>query len=304
MARRNNLNAVNNRNEEEVQRIIATSRPSAQTLDADRPTATVDTEEKKGKKSLREKIAGLKPFQKVLAIGLPIVLVAGLTVGSFFLLGQKTTTHHITVPDNPPPIIQPLPDDTLIEVGAPLTDEQKTVYAEKILEGSQVAGNYDPTTVKLEGTKVVENGDNDYLKAYISLTTNEGKDIMYAVGLEGITDESEIENATIRTIGRKKDITVYENISNHVADASELEGVKEFFKEDAGLDGVDKVYVDIDKGPKAGLYLASVDYLAISGDVLKTNTIEREGQKYNLTKAELLKEIAGLNKTAEEELTK
>jgi len=309
MARRTNSNAVTERGEreEEVQGVIARNLPNATSIDTDRPTATVDTEEKKEKKGILKKIADLSPVKKVLAIGLPILLTAGIVLGSVFAFGGDKQPNNGTI-DPPPPIVTPVDpspsDEPSIVVGAPLTEDQKTAYAEKILEGSQVAGNYDPTTVKLEGTKLIENGDDDYLKAYISLTTNEGKDIMYAVGLDGITDESEIENATIRTNGKKKDITVYENISNHVTDATELESVKEFFKGDAGLDGIDKVYVDINKGSTAGLYSASIDYLAISGDALKTNTIEREGQKYNLTKAELLKEIAGLNKTADQELTK
>ena len=170
-----------------------------------------------------------------------------------------------------------------------LTQEEQATIAAGIYTDLRDGINFDATTLAIEGTKLVAEGESNYLQAYISIMEGDSK-VMYVVGYEGIDKAEDIANADIRMVkaGTVADIQKYISIEEYVEDGAKMDEAKNFFGTSASIDAADDVFVKITKTNKKGNFVSTVDYIAMNQDAINLGTIVKEGKQYNVSYAELI----------------
>lgn len=265
--------------------------------------------------------------KKIVAITATVALAAGLFFGGMGvqkLINDKN--------DTPTDIIVETPGDTMPDPVPPtptpggevkgdvdttnviLTEDAQMAIASRIYTDLRADIERDITTLNVEGTKLVQDGDTSFLQAYISITErkdDEQQEVLYVVGYQDIDDVKDIPNAEIRNVkaGTVADIQKYISIDAYV-DEEKLDEVKDFIEERDAIEGVDELYVRVTSSNRKGNFTSTIDYVAsLATGEISLGTIANEGQKYNVSYSELFDVVMNLNevsaeKTNDEGMTK
>ena len=272
------------------------------------------TEQKKSKGILK----------KVLLIGACAIVVVGIGLGSFFggrayQKGQDEPVKEGIIIDDPTvgPIEKPTPTpggevqggvnvDPVI-----LTEDSQMMIASKIYTDLRASIDHDITSLVVEGSRMVQEGDEAYLQAYISVLEGEGeeqKEVLYVVGYADIADVKDIASAQVRKVkaGTVADIQKYISIESYIDSEEKLAKAKEYIEGRDSITGIEDLYVRISESNKKGKYSATIDYVAaLASNELSLGSMKKEGSEFKGTYTELLEKAMGLNEvTKEAEITR
>ena len=259
----------------------------------ERPTKTVDTQE--GKQ--------ISPIIKWGARGVILVLCLAVVAVATISISKKSCGQKCQTNDGPV-VTNPLPGGNSggNENRAELTAEQQTVIGEKIYSGSRKDFKYDPASIKVLSSKVVDNGSDKYLKACIGVV-EEGKQVMYAIGFDGITNEADIPTAEIRNkFLTAKDIVKYTHVKEYLKNTEEQDQANQFFQ--TGMTNPD-IYVRVSKTDNSKGFKATMDYVAFEGGLVVEHSVSETNRKYDVdTEEALVLKMIGIERVADQELTK
>ncbi len=277
-----NLNTNDIKNEKKVENLIAEQRPTATVSSEDRPTAETTTKKKMAK------------WKKIVICVAAVAVVASAALGIGFAAkscAQKTPEGpEVEGPTEPGPIepgpTEPGPTDPTPggnEVGSTLTDDEKVVVANKLLSIRPNAA-IDETTVKVEAT-IVENGN---AVAYVS-ALEDGQKVLYRMTYD-CADTKDIPTAEVKNkFGNAKDVEQYKHVSAYVEGDEKVAAVNTFVLGQKGKT-VNDTYVIPTVNQRNGETKATIKYVALGTEVV-SGKVEKQGQEFNLTGAELVESV-------------
>jgi len=269
----------------------------------------------------KEKKRGV--LKKVLIVSAATVAAAGIFLGGYFLGDNNhkdadvITPPGIEIVDPTPqePEVQKPTTEGEVQGGIPGTDvvlmeESQALIASKIYTDLRADVEHDVSSIDILGTKLVTEGDETYLKAYISVLEGEEdarEKAMYVIGYLDIEDVKDIPEAEVRKVkaGTVADIQKYVSIENYIKNEADATEVKDFFESKDSVKDVEDLYVRVTNTNKRGNFVSTIDYVTTlaTGD-LTTGQIVKEGTKYNVSEADLFDLVMNEEKTVEPELTK
>ena len=270
------------------------------------------TEQKKSKGVLK----------KVLLISAVAAVVIGIGLGSFFggrayQKGQDEPVGIIIEDPTVGPIEKPTPtpdgeDGDIIDIDPIiLPEDSQMMIASKIYTDLRASIDHDITSLVVEGSRMVQEGDEAYLQAYISILEGEGeeqKEVLYVVGYADIADVKDIASAQVRKVkaGTVADIQKYISIESYIDSEEKLAKAKEYIEGRDSITGIEDLYVRISESNKKGKYSATIDYVAaLASNELSLGSMKKEGNEFKGSYTELLEKAMGLNEvTKEVEMTR
>lgn len=267
----------------------------------------------------QEKKKGI--MKKVLIVSAVAALTTGIFLGGFFggkayqaNQTEKVQDEIVTVVPTP----EVKPEEKPVVPGGEvkgdintsdvvLMEDSQMLIASKIYTDLRADVPHDITSIDIVGTKIVTEGAETYLQAYISVLEGEEgsqEKAMYVVGYSDIQEVEDIPDAEVRKIkaGTVADIQKYVSIEKYLEDDAKVEDTKEFFENKDSINGIEDLYVRVSNTNRKGNFVSTMDYIAdlSSGDI-SIGTIINKGAQYNVSNEKLLDMIVSGEKTAEPE---
>ncbi len=259
-------------------------------------------------------------LKKVLGISAATIVAVGIFVGGYFIGNNQKDAGVITPPETE--IVNPLPEEPETQKPTPggevqggipgtevvLMEESQMLIASKIYTDLRADVEHDVTTIDILGTKLVTEGEETYLKAYISILEGEEgakEKALYVIGYSDIEDVKDIPDAEVRKIkaGTVADIQKYVSIEKYIENETDVDKIKTYFENKDGVNDIEDLYVRVTNTNKKGNFVSTIDYVTnLSTGDLTAGQIVNEGTKYKVSQAELFDLVVNGEKTAETEL--
>ena len=205
-------------------------------------------------------------LKKVVLVSAVTLLAVGMLVGAFFggkafqkaemNRDQEQTVQVDTVKPGPSQEQTQKPGSGEVKGDVQTEDvvmmeESQLLIASKLYTDLRADIDHDVTSIDIVGSKLVTEGAETYLQAYISVAEKDdkGADVkaMYVVGYADITEVEDIPDAQVRTVkaGTVADIQKYISIENYLENGEQLEKAKEFIEGRDSIEGVQDLYVRV-----------------------------------------------------------